>query len=310
MIKEIGYANKEEWLKLRKGYIGGSDAGAVIGLNPYKSAFTLWAEKTGRIPEFQGNITTQVGSYLEDLVAQMFMAEAGKAVRRKNKMLVNDEYPWACADVDRMVVGEKAFLECKTTNSPVALKKFKNGEYPEAWYCQMVHYLAVTGLEKAYLAVLIECRDFKIFELERDEEEIETLMKEEAAFWNLVQSDIPPVADGLKSTADTLTEIYPQSNGESVDLCNYVNDLKQYMAISAEIKALEATKEELANKVKAFLGEAGKGENEHFKVSWTSSERKTLDSKRLAQEHPEIDLNEYYKISTSRTFRVTEKGDK
>jgi putative phage-type endonuclease len=310
MIKEIGYQNKEEWLKLRKGYIGGSDAGAVIGLNPYKSAFTLWAEKTGRIPEFQGNITTQVGSYLEDLVAQMFMAEAGKAVRRKNKMLVNDEYPWACADVDRMVIGEKAFLECKTTNSPVALKKFKNGEYPEAWYCQMVHYLAVTGLEKAYLAVLIECRDFKIFELERDEEEIETLMKEEAAFWNLVLSDIPPVADGLKSTADTLTEIYPQSNAESVDLCNYINELKQYMAISAEIKALEATKDELANKVKAFLGEAGKGENEHFKVSWTSSERKTLDSKRLAQEHPEIDLNEYYKISTTRTFRVTEKGDK
>ena len=310
MINEIGYANKEEWLKLRKGYIGGSDAAAVIGLNPYKSAFTLWAEKTGRIPEFEGNITTQVGAYLEDLVAQIFMSEAGKAVRRKNKMLVNEDYPWACADVDRMVVGEKAFLEIKTTNSPVALKKFKNGEYPEAWYCQMVHDLAVTGLEKAYLAVLIECRDFKIFELERDEEEIATLMKEEEAFWSLVQSDTPPVADGLKSTGETLTEIYPQSNGESVDLCNYVNELKHYMVLSAEIKALEAQKDEVANKVKAFLGEAGKGENEHFKVSWTSSERKTLDSKRLAQEHPEIDLNGYYKVSTTRTFRVTEKGDK
>lgn len=310
MIKEIAYQNKEEWLKLRKGYVGGSDAGAVIGLNPYKSTYTLWAEKTGKIAEFEGNTTTRVGSYLEDLVAQMFSEETGKKVRKKNRILVNEEYPFACADVDRMIVGEKALLECKTTNSSVALKKFKNGEYPEAWYCQMTHYLAVTGCEKAYLAVLIECRDFRVFELERDEEEIAALMAAEQSFWECVKNDTPPSADGMSSTSETLSALYPQSNTETVNLYNYENELSQYMALTAQIKALEASKDELANKVKAYLGEAGKGENERFRVSWTTSERRSLDTKRLTQEHPEIDFNNYYKITNSRTFRVTEKESK
>jgi putative phage-type endonuclease len=309
MIKEIAYQNKEEWLTLRKGYIGGSDAGAVIGLNPYKSAYTLWAEKTGRIPEFEGNIITKVGSYLEDLVAQMFTEETGKAVRRKNRILVNEEYPFACADVDRLVVGEKAILECKTTNSPVAVKKFKNGEYPEAWYCQMTHYLAVTGYEKAYLAVLVECRDFKVFELNRDEDEIAFLMNSEKDFWDMVKQDTPPVADGLASTSETLATLYPNSNTENVNLHNYENDLAEYLAISAQVKALETRKDELANKVKDFLKEAGKGESERYKVSWTTSERKSFDTKRFAQEHQDIDLNQYYKVSTSRTFRVSEKKE-
>ena len=308
MVKEISYVDKEEWLSIRKGYIGGSDAGAVVGLNPYKSAYGLWAEKTGKLPEFEGNTTTKVGSFLEELVADMFSEETGKKVRRKNRILVNDEYPWACADVDRLIVGEKALLEIKTTNSPVAMKKFRKGEYPEQWYCQMTHYLAVTGLEKAYLAVLIECRDFKIFELERDEDEIAALMNAEKEFWNLVKTDTPPTADGTASTSETLVALYPESNGETVDLFGYENDLGQYIALTAQIKALEAQKDEMANKVKAFLGEAGKGENERFRVSWTTSERKSLDAKRLAQEHPEIDMNQYYKISSSRTFRVTEKN--
>ena len=308
MVKEISYGNKDEWLSIRKGYIGGSDAGAVVGLNPYKSAYGLWAEKTGKIPEFEGNTITRVGSFLEEFVADMFTEETGMKVRRKNRILVNDEYPWACADVDRLIVGEKALLEIKTTNSPVAMKKFRNGEYPEQWYCQMTHYLAVTGLEKAYLAVLIECRDFKVFELERDEDEIKALMQAEKEFWNLVKNDTPPTADGTASTSETLVALYPESNAETVDLFGYENDLAQYLSLTAQIKALEAQKDEMANKVKAFLGEAGKGENERYRVSWTTSERKSLDTKRFAQEHPEIDINQYYKVSSTRSFRVTEKN--
>ena len=307
MINEIAYSSREEWLSLRKGFIGGSDAGAVVGLNPYKGAYALWAEKTGKIPEFEGNITTRVGSYLEDLVAQMFTEETGKKVRRKNRMLVNDLYPFACADVDRMVVGEDALLEIKTTNSIPAIKKFKNGEYPEQWYCQMMHYLAVSGLKKAYLAVLIECREFKIFELERDEGEIAALMSSEEQFWHCVQTDTPPAADGSESTSDTLSALYPTSNGDTVSLFAYEAELAQYIALTAQIKALEAQRDECANKVKAFMNEAGRGESSRHRVSWTTAERRTFDSKRFIKENPQIDMESYYKTSSYRTFKVTEK---
>lgn len=309
MIREISYNNKEEWLALRKKLgVGGSDAGAVIGMNPYKSAYTLWAEKTGRVAEFEGNLITEVGSYLEAFVAELFERETGKKVRRKNRMLVNDAYPFAFADVDRLVVGEKALLEIKTTNSIPIMKQLRNSsEFPEAYYAQVVHYLAVSGLEKAYLAVLINCREFKVFELERDEDEIAALMGAEEEFWyGYVQGDTPPPADGAASTSDTITAIYPESNDDTVSLIAYETDLKQYMNFNALIKDLEKQRDEVANRIKAFMGESGRGESDGYKVSWTSSSRSSFDSKKFAADHKDLDLSEYYKTSSYRTFKVTE----
>lgn len=308
MINEIAYNSKEEWLTLRRQLgVGGSDASAVIGFNPYKSAYTLWAEKTGRIPEFEGNLTTEVGSYLEEFVAKFFERETGKKVRRKNRMLINSDYPWAFADVDRLVVGEKALLEIKTTNSFPIMKQVRNGEFPEQYYAQVVHYLAVSGLEKAYLAVLIGCRDFKVFELERDEGEISALMSAEEEFWHgYVKTDTPPPADGASSTSETLSTIYPESNGDTVNLMAYENDLKQYMTYTSLIKDVEKQRDEVANRIKAFMGESGRGESNHYKVSWTSSKRTTFDSKKFASDHSDMDLSDYYKTSNVRSFKVSE----
>ena len=309
MIKEFEFKNHEEWLAIRHKYIGGSDAGAVIGMNPYKSSYTLWAEKTGKIPEFDGNITTKVGTYLEELVAQMFEEETGKKVRRKNRTMVNDIYPFACANVDRLVVGEKALLEIKTTNSIPLMKKLRGSdEFPDAYYAQVVHYLAVTGLEKAYLAVLINCREFKVYELNRDQAEIDALMNAESEFWKLVESDTPPVVDGSDSTSETITTLYPESNDDRVDLFAYDTDLKEYMALSSQIKALTALKDEVGNKIKEYMKEAGKGESANYKVSYASSERKTFDSKRFASDHKDMVLDPYYKVTATRIFKVTEKG--
>ena len=309
MINEIAYKDKEEWLLLRKELgVGGSEAGSVVGLNPYKSAYTLFMEKTGKVPEFEGNLTTEVGSYLEEFVAKLFEKETGKKLRRKNRILVNTRYPFAFGDVDRIVVGENSVVEIKTTNSLPAMRKFKKGEYPEQWYCQMTHYLAVGGFDKAYLAVLIGCREFKVFELERDEEEIEALMYAEEKFWENVKSNTPPMVDGTESTTKTLGTVFSTSNSDSVSLHAYDTILRQYTALGEQIEALEAQKEELANKVKAFLGESGGGESDRYKVSWTSSKRSTFDSKRFAKDHADINLSEYYKYTNVRTFKVSEKG--
>lgn len=310
MITEISYKDHDEWLKIRGTMLGGSDAGAVVGLNPYKSAYALWAEKTGKVPGFEGNITTKVGAYLEEFVAKLFEEETGKKVRRKNRTIVNDDYPFACANIDRAIVGEKALLEIKTTNSIPIMKQLRGTEFPEAYYAQVVHYLAVTGLEKAYLAVLVNCRELKIYELERDQAEIDALMGAEDAFWKLVERDTPPAVDGSDSTGDTLLSMYPSSNGEEVDLFAFNADLDEYMALNAQIKALTALKDEKANLIKEYMKEAGKGISERYSVSYKSSERKTFDTKRFEAEHKDIDLSEYYKNTITRTFKVTKKGDK
>lgn len=305
-VSTVGMS-REEWLERRRHTIGGSDASAIIGLNDYSSPYAVWADKLGKLPPKEDNEPMRLGRDLEDYVAKRFTEKTGKKVRKENAMLYNPQYPFAHADVDRMVVGEDAGLECKTT-SILNLKKFKNGEYPANYYVQCVHYLAVTGCKRWYLGVLVLGEGFHDFVIERDEAEIAALMESEEAFWKYVESQTPPNADGSESTTKTISTIYPTSNDESiVNLETYGASMREYMALSAQIKSLEALRDEQANKIKAFMGESGKGESSSYKVSWSTSARNTFDAKRFAAEHAEIDLSGYYKTSTYRTFKILEK---
>lgn len=308
-ITKVKTASHEEWKELRSHYIGGSDAAAVVGLNAFSSPYALWAEKTGKVPGFSGNLATEVGTYLEEFVAQKFAAETGKKVRRSNQSFFNSDYPWAIANIDREIIGEDAGLEIKTT-SELNMKKFWGGEYPANYYCQCVHYLAMTGKQRWYLAVLIGNRDFRWFTIERDEAEIAALMAAEADFWEMVKNNTPPVADGSQATTAAIKTIYAESNEDTVDLTLENTALAQYIALGKQIAELEAMRDEAANKIKSFMGDAGGGECDGFRVSWKSSTRRTFDSKRFAKENPGLDLAGYYKETSTRTFRVTElKGE-
>lgn len=304
-ITKVKTASREEWLKLRSQYIGGSDAAAVVGLNPFSSPYALWAEKTGQIPCFAGNLATEVGTFLEEFVAQKFAAETGKKVRKCNQSFLNSDYPFAIANIDREIVGEDAGLEIKTT-SELNMKKFKGGEYPANYYCQCVHYIAMTGKQRWYLAVLIGNRDFQWFTIERDEAEIAALMGAEADFWELVKTRTPPVADGSRATTDAIKTIFAESSEDTVDLTLKLPALLQYIDLGKQIAELETLRDEAANRIKSFMGDAGGGECDGYRVSWKSSTRRTFDSKKFAKENPGLDLTGYYKETSARTFRVTE----
>ena len=306
MISKQSTANHEEWLALRHKYIGGSDAAAVVGLNAYVSPFALWAEKTGRLPGFEGNLATEVGTYLEEFVAQKFAQETGKKVRKSNQSWFNDQYPWAIANIDREIVGEDAGLEIKTT-SELNLKKFKGGEYPANYYVQIVHYLAVTGKQRWYLAVLIGNREFKWFTIERDEDEINALMDAERTFKMYVDNDTPPQPDGASSTADTLFTMYPNSIDTTIGIGFYEKELNNYFRLKDQLKNLTMTIDGIENRIKAHLGECAGGECEKYRVSWKTQSRSTFDSKKFIADHPEMDVSKYFKKSTSRPFKVTEK---
>lgn len=308
MIRKIKTASHEEWLAQRSKYIGGSDAAAVVGLNSFISPFALWAEKTGRVPGFGGNLATEVGNYLEEFVARKFAEETGKKVRRCNLSLINDAYPFAVANIDRDIVGEDAGLEIKTT-SEMNMKRFKNGEYPANYYCQCMHYMAVTGKQRWYLAVLVGNREFKIFVIERDEDEISALMDAERSFWELVENDTPPVPDGARATSETLQQVYPGGGEESADLMAHDSELEDYTSLTEQIKSLTERRDEIANRIKAAMQNAAHGESPLFRVSWVASVRRSFDAKRFAADHPEMDLMDYYNESSTRTFRVSrQKG--
>ena len=305
----IPYSDHDEWLNIRKGYIGGTDASAIVGMNEYRKPFTVWAEKTGQVPEFQGNTATKVGTYLEDLVARLFMEETGKQVQRMNFTIVNPDLPWACANIDREIIGEDALLEIKTTSSFDNMKMLRNGEYPDMWYCQMTHYLAVTGAKKAYLAVLLGNSEFKTFELERNEEEIKSLMDAERDFWNayIVTKRTPPT-DGHSSTTETIKKLFKVEGGEEVDLDGCEIAFQQRKALKEQIDKLKEEVDKIENSIKVVMGEASVGTCGNFKVTWKTQRTSGLDRDAIKADYPDIDFTKY--ATESRVFRINEKKGK
>ena len=295
----------DEWLEHRKKRIGGSDAPAIIGMSKYSSPYTVWADKLGKLPPKEDNEPMRLGRDLEEYVAKRFTEATGKKVRKENNILVNPDIPFAHANVDRMIVGEDAGFEAKTT-SALNLKKFKNGEYPENYYVQCVHYMMVTGCKRWYLGVLVLGVEFKWFCIERDEGEINALMQSEKEFWKYVESNTPPMVDGTESTSETLKTIYPESTDTSISLMAYEGDLREYMRLTNLMDELKTLKEEVANNIKAFMQDASKGECSKYKVNFSSFTKSTFDHKRFQADHPGIDLSAYYKESIQRPFKVSE----
>ena len=296
---------KEEWLKHRQAGIGGSDASCIAGLNPWKSAIQLYMDKKEEDPQEVKSLRMELGNRLEGLVAELFTEETGLKVRNVNGILKNDKYPYALANIDRAIVGEKAFLECKTTNS-YALKEWEEG-VPAHYEIQCLHYMAITGATHCYIAALIGNSDFIWHKIERDQETIDYLMQIEKDFWeNNIEKDVVPMPDGSDAYSEYLKKKYDKSNGQVIELHlleNGVNKLNRYDEIVADIKALESEKKLIEQEIQFHMEDFEVATVGDRKITWKTSNRNTIDSKKLKSEMPEI-AQQYMKTSTSRTFRV------
>jgi putative phage-type endonuclease len=186
----------DEKLGDRTKYLGGSDAAACLGLSRWKSPLAVWALKTGAIAEedISDRLPVKLGVRLEEAVAELFEEQTGKVVNRVNRTITHPQYDFLRANIDRKVLKEDAILECKTTSAWKA-KEWDGEEVPREYVIQALHYLAVTGAAKCYVAVLIGNQDFKIKTVERDDKVIADLIRREVHFWNeFVLKNVPPSA--------------------------------------------------------------------------------------------------------------------
>ena len=296
---------REEWLEHRRQGIGGSDAAAILGLNPWKTAMDVWLEKTGEFAEDEepDNEKMYWGNVLEDVVAREFMARTGLKVRRRNAILKHKDRPFMIANVDRLVIGHKAGLECKTAGQYSA-EDWEMG-VPEYYQAQVQHYMAVTGYPVWYVAVLIGGQEFRYYKLTRDEQFIHELIQAETEFWKLVETRTPLSLDGSKASTELVKRMYPEAEqGNEIDLPFEAFELiQQYEQACEEEKQIQLKKDEAANKLKNMLGAAEKGTIHGRTVIWQNVTSKRLDSKALQKEHPEI-YERFVRESTYRRFSI------
>lgn len=298
---------RAEWLQLRRRGIGGSDASVIMGVNPYRSILQLWEEKTGKIPVVDnGNEFTYWGNVMEPIIRKEFMKRTGLKVRQKHAMIFHPDYPYIFADVDGIVTderGEKCIFEAKTA-SQYKEEQWENG-VPEEYVLQVQHYLAVCGMDKAYIAALIGGNRFVFHTIFRDEQLIGELLCREKAFWEgCVLTDIRPEADDSKATEEYLNSKYSKTVPDTIQLDNSMKEvLTEYTEVNTRLKELEKQKTGLANQIKAALEEHEKGEVDGTVVSWKKIDREQVDRERLRREHPEL-YREYSNISSYRKLSV------
>ena len=295
--------DKKEWLKYRKKGIGGSDAGAVCGLNPYRTAMQVYNDKISDAIEEIDNEALRQGREFEDYVARRFTEATGKKVRRANAMFYHESYPFMLADVDRMVVGENAGLECKTA-SPFMAEHWKDGKIPLSYQIQCYHYMSVCDADAWYIAVLIYGREFKYCRLERDEEMLSDLVRIEQDFWeNHVQKRILPEPDGSKLADSVIADYFKRSMAGSIPLKGFDEKLKRREELKGDIERMEKEKKKIEQELKIYMGEAERAENESYRVSWKSVSSSRIDEPRLKEEQPEV-YAKYQKTIQSRRLMV------
>ena len=310
---------REDWLEERRKSIGGSEIGAILGLNKYQSPYSVWANKTKRTPDSEQNEAMRQGTELEDYVAFRFTDLTGLKVERCNFILRNSSFPHLHANIDRRVVGQRSGLECKTA-SALNEKAFANGTFPASYYAQCVSYLAVTELERWYLAVVVLGRDFKVYQMTTiqdddvpewcessiyvGQEEFDAMRDAAIEFWNYVETDTEPPVDGKYATTEAINTIYSEANEETADLFGMEKELEELTSLKLEQKAREGKIRELENKVKDRLGNASIGNHEKFEVTWKEQKRTSIDTKALRKEYPDIDFRPFEKTSVYRVFKV------
>lgn len=311
-IKEAIPVTRDEWLKQRSKGLGGSDAGAVMGLNPYKSAYTLWAEKTGLVSSYvPENEAIRLGNDLEEYVAKRFAEQTGKKVRRSKYCYQSKEYPFMRANVDREIVGENAVLECKTANP------FKDADYsqdviPPHYYCQCLHYIATRHLDRVYLAVLVFQKGFYIYVIDRKdpgvEEDIQALIQTENEFWTHVMSGEPPQVDGSDSTTNTLKQLHQNEETTALDLCDYDDKLDEIQELKERQKRLKDRQKTLENEIKEALQNYDFGQSSIYNVSAKITVTNRFDTERFKKEKSDI-YEAYKKESQTQTLRISKRKD-
>lgn len=306
--------SRDDWLAVRRTGIGGSDAAAAVGLNPYMSTLELWLDKTGRSEGMPGpapndmNSPATWGTLLEPIVAAVYTRVTDNRVRKINAVLRHPTIPWMLANIDREVVGARdvQILECKTAGEHGA-RLWRDG-VPEYVELQVQHQLAVTGKTAAHVAVLLCGQALEVFRIERDDALIGRLVELEERFWRYVESDTPPPADGSESADRALRHLYP-GNGGTVDftddrlLSSVFADL---VAVREQIEAHQAIETQLKQTIQQAMGDATRAMFETGAVSFKRSrDSSTVDLKRLFADHPELEQQYADSKPGSRRFLVS-----
>ena len=244
-------ATHEEWLKEREYGIGASEVGAILGLSPFETPFSLWLKKTKQVEREPENQAMKMGHLLEPVVSQLWEEATGQKVIKASAadiIYVHPEHDFMRATPDRIVRGRKKLLEIKTTVTGIDPE-----DLPTHWVAQVIYQQYVTGIHDADLAYLVQGRYFGYVNIPYDEEFANFIAERVAAFWNEnVLADKEPDAISIEDFEFKGSEPGKTVEADDKALGEIISLYKKADALGKAEDEVEGLKKAL----KLYMGEA------------------------------------------------------
>ena len=280
------------WLKARKRGIGGSDAAAVVGMDPYRTALDVYNEKTGEQPERAPSPAMLRGRYLEDVAVELFCELTGRKVRRQPQR-AHPSYPFIIGNIDRQILADgdgrgTGLLEIKCPGVRTFLRMQREG-IPAHYVVQALHYLAVYDYKYMTFALFSgELWRLLHFDVARDDEFIATLVAREVDFWRerVEQRVPPPSLQAVLAPPANMPEVTSGSivQREDPEWAEAVESYKQAVTLAETAELVEVGAKA---RLKELMGEFGCAEGADLRAYWRQMPgRKTFDRKALEGAKP------------------------
>lgn len=265
---------QNDWLEYRRRGIGGSDIAALCGMSRYKSPMAVYLDKIGELPPIQDNPKMKAGRILEPVIADWFAEETGNKVWKQNAIFQHPDHSFMLANIDRWLPGQNAGLECKNTGE-FSRHDWEGTQAPTEYVLQCNWYMAVTGADRWYIAVLIDGWDFQWRIVERDETIITNLITIAEDFWtnNVIALQPPEYSHQDKNL---LKERFPTSvSGESCILPDALyDDMQGLYQARADIADAERREETHKNRIKGHMQTAELAYyQDELKFTWKTNKK-------------------------------------
>lgn len=311
----------EQWLAERRNSIGGSDAGAVMGLNKWASPLTVYLDKKS-LNHFDGNKVTERGSWLEAPIREKAKEALGVIIEECPYMFTSDTSLFMSANIDGLIyIKEEKEIngialsglgghEIKTTQRGDG---FSKDEIPDSYFAQVQHYMAVLDLPWFILsAYFIESHEFRHYVILRDEAFISRLIETEKTFWETyIEKDVMPAPSGIDAENEQITDLF-KGSASSIVLDEEAESMSaEYLLINKQLKDLEAQKAQLgvALKLKIVQQQDAAGDAKvkaiagRYTISFSKMMRKSIDTEKLKKAGL---YDSFCKETESSMFRITE----
>lgn len=263
--------DRDEWLAARNTGIGASDIGGVLGLpgvGRRSSPLKVFMEKTGLLEseDLSDIEAIEWGHEMEPVIARRYRARTGRPIelgrRGRYQVLRSKQYPWALCSLDFWTAdndtGERRPLEVKNVSAFMA-EDWLDGT-PDYYHAQVQQQILITGKPLATSACCIGGNRLAWCDVPRDEQMIRKIIFHGELMWKRILERTPPEIDGSEATQEVLKRLYPQDNGETVELpAALLETVEDWQDAKATIKAAKKRADIAESNIKATLGKAREG---------------------------------------------------